>query len=171
MKLTSNYDLISATPNPGGHAALWISDVLAQEAATAINAGSGVGTPDASGTPQAGTIVPGMVVSLNSSGYFDLATSPDLSAALPQLMGLVHSGDEDYDGAYLAKPVVLVGLCEAITDQFTGATFNPGTPLKVSAGLFVAKTAVANDQIVGYVGNRGLQNGKLHVVFGAGASK
>lgn len=166
MKLNSNYDLISATPMPGGHAALWISDVLAQEAATAIDSGVGVTTPDTQGTPQPGTIIPGLAVALNSNGYWGLATSPDLSAALPQLIGFVHGGDDDFDGAYVGKPVILCGFAEFVTDQFSGASFPPGTPLTVSAGLFVAKTSFASAlQVVGFVGNRGLSNGKLHVVF------
>jgi hypothetical protein len=166
MKLNSNYDLISATPMPGGHAALWISDVLAQEAATAIDSGVGVTTPDTQGTPQPGTIIPGLAVSLNSNGYWGLATSPDLSAALPQLIGFVHGGDDDFDGAYVGKPVILCGFAEFVTDQFSGASFPQGTPLTVSAGLFVAKTSAASAlQVVGFVGNRGLSNGKLHVVF------
>ena len=134
MKLNSNYDLISATPNPGGHAALWIADMLAQEAATAIDNGTGVTTPDAQGTPQAGTIVPGMAVALNSSGYWELATSPTLGTpSLPIMIGFVHGGDDDYDGAYVGKPVVLYGYAEFLTDQFTGASFPPGTPLTVTA--------------------------------------
>jgi hypothetical protein len=167
MKLNSNYDLISATPNPGGHAALWISDVLAQEAATAISTGTGVTTPNAQGTPQPGTIVPGLAVTLNSSGYWDLATSPTLGTpSLPILIGFVHGGDDDFDGAYLGKLVVLCGYAEFLTDQFTGASFPPGTPLTVNAGQFVAKTSAASTlQVVGFVGNRGLLNGKLHVVF------
>jgi hypothetical protein len=166
MKLNSNYDLISATPLPGGHAALWISDVLAQEAATAIDSGVGVTTPNAQGTPQPGTIIPGMAVTLNSNGYWGLATSPDLSSALPALIGFVHGGDDDFDGAYLGKLVVLSGFAELVTDQFTGGSFPPGTPLTVSAGMFVAKTNPASAlQVVGFVGNRGLSNGKLHVVF------
>ena len=167
MKLNSNYDLISATPNPGGHAALWISDMLAQEAATAIDNGTGVTTPDAQGTPQAGTIIPGMAVALNSSGYWELATSPTLGTpSLPIMIGFVHGGDDDYDGAYVGKPVVLYGYAEFLTDQFTGASFPPGTPLTVSAGLFAAKTSASSTlQVVGFVGNRGLSNGKLHVVF------
>jgi hypothetical protein len=167
MKLNSNYDLISAQPNPGAYAALWISDVLAQEAATAIDAGTGVTTPDSQGTPQPGTIVPGMVVTLNANGYWGLATSPDLAAALPIPTGLVHGGDDDFDGAYLGKLVVLAGVLECLTDQFNGVTFPPGAPLVVNAGKFEAKTnPVSALQVVGYVGNRGLQNGILHVMFG-----
>lgn len=167
MKLNSNYDLISATPLPGGHASLWISDALAQEAATAIDNGTGVTTPDAQGTPVPGTIVPGMAVTLNSSGYWELATSPTLGTpALPILIGFVHGGDDDFDGAFTGKPVVLCGFAEFITDQFTGSSFPPGTPLTVAAGQFVAKTSAASTlQVVGFVGNRGLANGKLHVVF------
>jgi hypothetical protein len=167
MKLNSNYDLISAEPNPGGRAALWIADALAQEAANAINAGAGVTTPDAQGTPQPGTILPGSCVALNANGYWDLATSPDLSApALPIPMGFVHGGDEDFDGAMLGKLVVLCGYAEFLTDQFNGASFPPGTPLVANAGKFEAKTNPASGlQVVGFVGNRGLSNGVLHVLF------
>lgn len=168
MKLNSNYDLISQTPNAGGIASLWISDVLAQEAATAIDAGTGVTTPDAQGTPQPGTIVPGMIVTLNANGYWDLATSPNLSApALPIPMGFVHGGDDDFDGAYLGKLVVLAGLAELLTDQFNGVSFPAGTPLVANAGRFEAKVSAASGlQVVGYVGSRGLSNGILHVMFG-----
>lgn len=167
MKLNSNYDLISAEPNPGGRAALWISDALAQEAATAIDAGIGVTTPDTQGTPQPGTVVPGMCVALNGNGYWDLATSPTLGTpSLPLATGFVHGGDDDYDGAMLGKLVVLTGTAEFLTDQFNGASFPPGTPLVANAGKFEAKTNAASTlQVVGFVGNRGLANGVLHVMF------
>jgi len=167
MRLNSNYDLISAQPNPGGFAALWIADVLAQEAATAIDAGTGVTTPDAQGTPQRGTVLPGMAVTLNANGYWELATSPDLAVALPIAMGFVHGGDDDFDGAYLGKLVVLAGLAEFVTSEVNGVTFPPGTPLVVNAGKFEAKTNPASAlQVVGYVGARGFRNGILHVMFG-----
>lgn len=168
MRLNSNYDLISAQPNPGGFAALWISDVLAQEAATAIDAGTGVTTPDSQGTPQPGTVLPGMAVTLNANGYWEPATSPNLSApALPIAMGFVHGGDDDYDGAYLGKLVVLAGLAEFVTSEVNGVTFPPGTPLVANAGKFEAQTNPASGlQVVGYVGARGFRNGILHVMFG-----
>lgn len=168
MKLSSNYDLISAQPNPGGFAALWISDVLAQEAATAIDTGIGVTTPDVNGSPQPGTIVPGSIVTLNSSGYWSAATSPDLSVpSLPIPIGFVHGGDDDFDGAFLGKLVVIAGLAEFLTDQFNGVSFTPGGPLVANAGKIEAKTVASSGlQLIGYIGNRGLQNGILHVMFG-----
>lgn len=167
MKLNSKYNLISGSPNPGGYACLWVSDVLAQEVATAYSSGSGPGVPNSDGTPTAGTVEPGMAVTLNSSGYWSLATSPDLSAALPIPVFFVHGGDEDFDGAFTGKPVALHGFAEILTDKFTGSSFPPGTPLTVSSGLFVAKTNPASGlQVVATVGNRGLQNGVLHVMFG-----
>lgn len=166
MKLSSNYDLISATPNPGGHASLWISDVLAQEAATAIDVGTGPTTPNSEGTPQAGNIVPGMVVSLNSAGYWDLATSPDLTATFPQPIGFVHGGDDDFDGAYLGKLVVLYGFAEFKTDQINGSTFVPGQVLVANAGKIEVKASFSGgQQVIGYVGNQGFVNGVLHVIF------
>ena len=167
MKLTSKYDLISAMPQPGGLASLWFSNGLAQEAATAIDAGSGPGVPDSEGTPTPGVIEPGHVVTMNSSGNWDLATSPTLGTpALPLLMGVVHSGDDDFDGAYLGKLVVLSGPVEILTDKVTGSSFPIGTNLTVTAGRFVTEvTASSTIQRVGYVGAQGFKNGVLHVIF------
>lgn len=166
-KLSSQYDLISATPHPGGHASLWISDVLAQEVATAIDAGVGPTMPDAAGTPTPGTLHPGMVMTLNSGGYWEPATSPNLSTDLPIVMGFAHEGNEDWGGAFVGKPVILVGLAEMLTEFFNGVTFPPGTALVANAGKFEAKTSASSSlQVVGYVGNRGLRNGVLHVMFG-----
>jgi len=170
MQLNSKYDLISATPIVGGHACLAISDVLAQEAFAAFEAGSGVGTPDSEGSPVPGTLLPGQVVTMNTSGYWELATSPTLGTpSLPILMGVMHDGDEDFDGAATGKPVVLIGPCEILTPHYTGGSFPPGSQVTVSAGLFVLKSVAASTvQAVGRVGNRGLNSatGVLHVMFG-----
>lgn len=172
MQLSSKYDLISASPIVGGHACLAISDVLAQEAYTAFEAGSGVGTPDANGTTTPGTLQPGQVVTMNANGYWELATSPTLGTpSLPILMGVMHDGDEDFDGAATGKPVVLVGQCEILTEYYTGSSFPPGSLVTVTAGSFVLKSsAVSTVQAVGRVGNRGLNTatGVLHVMFGVG---
>lgn len=167
--LSSKYDLISGSQLTGAGACLVISDVAAQEAITAFDAGSGPGVPDTNGTPALGTLISGQVVTLNSNGYWDLATSPDLSVPnFPIVMGVMHDGDEDFDGAYTGKPVVLVGLCEILTDQISsGTNFPPGSPLTVSAGKFLLKSSAASGlQVVGRVGNRGYNNGVLHVMFG-----
>jgi len=168
MKLGSKYNLISAMPNPGGYACLWVGDVLAQEVVTAYGAGTGPGVPDDQGTPVPGTVVPGMAVTLNAQGYWEAATSPDLSVpSLPIPVFFVHGGNDDFDGAFVGKPVALHGFAELLTDRFTGSSFPPGSPLTVNAGNFVVKTNAASGlQVVGTVGTRGLQNGVLHVMFG-----
>lgn len=161
----SNYRPNGETAHEGFYACLGLSDVLAQEVANAYAAGTGPGTPDATGTLQAGTIRPGRVLELATDGTWILGTSPLVNAALPKQLWFAHEGDIDLTGRLVGKLTALRGFARFKTSSFTGSSFAVGAPLYANAGNFVLKALADNRQVVGYVGPDGLRDGMLDVMF------
>ncbi len=168
MKLSQKYSPRGANPQPGALGGIWMS-VQPSEVAAAIDAGTGPGVPDDSGTPQAGTIVPGQVVVLNSAGTLDLMTSQDMAGGtLPQLPFVVHSGDDDYSGSLVGECLIYHGGARLDTEKFNGIVFAPSNLLTASAGNFALKVAADGLQIIAMVGPRGMADGVLDVVLFSG---
>ena len=159
MDLTQLFTLKTQSPLRGGEGGIWLSQ-YAQEIIDAQASGSGAGQPDASGTPQPGTIVPGQLVQLNASGNLELATQADLSAVTPKLYFLVHTGDKDFSGSFVGKLNAVHGGVRYVTTAFDAGTYNPGDALVVSSitpGNLMKKGAVGDHiQVVGVVGPFGV---------------
>jgi|OM-RGC.v1.020724134 hypothetical protein len=169
MKLASKFNLSGRDPINGGKAGIYEAFVPA-EIAAAYTLGTGPGVPDDNGTIVAGTIEPGHIVSISTAaGTAGLATSPDLTAAVPQLMFVVFSGDDDFSGATAGSINCIHGGCRFDTEKFNSAlSYTPGAPLRVAAGVINTKVFGDNLQIVGFVGPRGVLNGVLDVIMPQG---
>jgi hypothetical protein len=130
------------------------------------------------GTPVAGTIQPGMLVMMNSSGTAVLAQSPTKNPFTaggadgnPVLIFVTVDGDVDYSGAFVKKITCLHGGVTIKTDQYNAGAYVPGAPVVANAGKFDLATADEVKQIVGFVGPNGLDatNGVLEVILPQGA--
>lgn len=169
MDLKSKFSLTTQSPRRGSESGLNLA-LLAQEVADARAAGSGAGVPDSDGTPTAGTIVPGQIVELNSSGNFQLATQRDLSAATPKLYCVVITGTKDLSGSYVGKINAVHGA-QFVTDKVDSGSYSPGDALVVSGttpGNLAKKGAFGDRiQVVGVVGPKGFDatKGTLDVVM------
>lgn len=117
------------------------------------------------GTPQAGTIPPGAIVVMNTSGKAVLGST----GAVPQLVFVTVDGNTDFSGAFVQKLTCLHGGVTIKTDQFVAGAFLPG--LAVSFNLGKIKLAAAGEQIIGFVGPGGLDSveGALEVILPQGA--
>lgn len=118
------------------------------------------------GTPNtAGTIPPGTIVTMNSSGNAVLATTAaDVTTAATRATNLkpifvVLDGNQDYSGAFVQKLTCLQGGFTMLTDQFNGviSTFTPGTWVTFSAGK-ISVIATQTNQILGVVGPAGFDS-------------
>lgn len=170
MRFQDRYQPSTEGPKEAFYACLGLSEILAQEINTAYNAGTGPGTPDAMGTIQPGTIIPGSVVMLASDNTWVLGTSPAVSgggAALPVMLFFVHEGTVDLTGRQVGRLTALRGLARFYTTAFSGSAFTPGAPLYADSGNFVLKVLGDAKQIVGWVGPDGLRDGRLDVIFEA----
>lgn len=168
MKLTQKFNLSGRDPINGAKAGIYES-FEPLEVTNALATGTGPGMPDANGTPQPGTIEPGHIVAMASNGSMDLATSPDLSAALSIMMWLVFSGDDDFSGSATGQMNCVHGGCRADTEKFDAAqSYVPGIPLIAAAGILTPKVLGDNKQVVAYVGPRTVLNGVLDVFMPQG---
>lgn len=168
MKLSQKFNLSGRDPINGAKSGIYES-FQPQEVATAYITGTGPGVPDVNGTPTPGTIEPGHVISLNTSGNAVLATSPDVTAVLPIMMWVVFSGDDDFSGSAVGQINCFHGGARFDTEKFnTAVAYTIGAPLTASSGLLVPKVFGDNLQIVGFVGPRGVLNGVLDVFMPQG---
>jgi len=167
MRFQELFKPTTESPKEAFVACLGLSEYFAQEMATAFNAGTGPGTPDAFGSIQAGTITPGTMVTMNSEKNWEAATSPLLNAALPKQIFLVFEGSVDLVGRNLGKLTAVRGLCRFYTTYYNGSGFVVNTPLVANAGRFEVKVFGDNKQIVGFVGPDQDANGRLDVIFEA----
>lgn len=101
------------------------------------------------GTPV--TLLPGTLVTLDSSGFVNAATTPDITAADPLPIYVVVEGNgDDYSAQFVEKVVCLRGKLTVRTDKLAAAqTFAVGSPVSFDTGLLTDKAAT--EQIVGYV--------------------
>lgn len=166
MKLSQKFNLSGRDPINGAKAGIYES-FTPVEVLNAYSTGVGPGVPDDNGTPTPGTIEPGHIISMAASGAIQLATSPLLNAALPIMMFVVFSGDDDFSGAASGTVNAIHGGCRFDTEKFnTAASYTPGAPLFASnatPGILTPKSFGDNRQIVGFVGPRGVLNGVLDV--------
>lgn len=125
-------------------------------------------TVNSQGTPVAGTILPGTIVVMNSSGLAALATAPDITAAEKVMPFVVFDGNVDYSGAYVQKLTCIAGGIVFTTALFEAATYTPGLPLTFNAGQITPKTSFSDKrQIIGFVGPAGYDSvaGVVQVVM------
>lgn len=167
MKLSQKFTLRSMRPLEGGLSGFWLS-VQPTEVANAVNAGTGPGVPDDTGTPQAGTIKPGSLVGIASTTA-DPFTSPDLSVAgtIADIPYVVFSGDDDFSGSFVGEALVVHGPGRFDTEAFDAGVYPPGAWLIGSAvvpGNFALKVVGDHKQIVAKVGLRGVLNGVMDVI-------
>lgn len=159
--LNSKFDLVSVD-NPVALAAL--AQVLSVSSPPSP-------TLNANGTPVAGTIFPGAVVKMDSSGKAVLATTPDLSEDPKVLPFIAIDGNVDYSGAWTQRLTVLQGGFTMKTDQYAAGAYTPGAPVTFASGKVKLLTDKAKEQLFGFVGPSGLDatNGILQVIVPQGA--
>ena len=124
------------------------------------------------GTPQPGTIAPGMIVKMDTTtGKAVLATTPDISAAHKVLPFVVIEGNTDYAGSFVQKLTVLHGGFTMKTDQYDAGAYTPGLPVTFNAGKVALLANRATEQLLGFVGPAGLDtvNNVLEVIVPQGA--
>jgi len=159
-KLNSNFDIISHDPHPNAGAGLLT--VLE------VNGASG-----GYGTPSAGNIDAGTLISMNTSGK---AVKADNSSDYPTLTFITIDGDKDFDGAFVHKITCVKGgefLLDAVNYD-AAPTYTAGLPLMAGTGATAGKftKATAGKQIIGYVGAQGedTTNNTLHVIMTQGVA-
>ena len=171
MRFQDRYNPSTEGPKEGFYACLGLSEVLAQEIATAYLAGTGAGMPDTLGVLAAGTVIAGSIVMMDPSSSpsptWVPATSPDVSAVVPKPLFFVHEGDTDLTGRMVGRLTALRGLARFHTTAVSGSSFSPGDALVASSGSFALKSAGDHLQVVGWVGPDGYRDGRLDVIFEA----
>lgn len=152
--LNSKFDIVSVD-NPTSLASL--AQVLPVDSPPALGL---------NGTPQPGTIPPGAIVTMNTTGKAVLAT---VSSA-PQLVFVTVDGNTDFSGAFVQKLTCLHGGVTIKTDQFVAGAYLPGNPVTFDTGKIKLPSA-AGQQIIGFVGPGGLNtvDGVLEVILPQGA--
>jgi hypothetical protein len=170
MKLTQKFNLRSIRPMEGGLSGFWIS-IQPTEVANAINAGTGPGVADDSGTPTPGTVKPGHFIYL-SGATADFLPSVDLTAAGAAKRALVafvvFSGDDDFSGSFVGEVLAVHGPGRLDTEQYDAGSYSPSDPLIASAtnpGNLAPKTTGDHKQVIAQVGPRGTNNGVMDVIF------
>jgi hypothetical protein len=148
--LNSKFDIVSVD-NPLALAAL--AQVLESPAGMTLGI---------NGTPVAGTIPAGAIVTIDSNGKAALAsTNVDARViANRQLVFVAIDGDQDYSGSFVKKLTDLHGGYTMETDQLTPGLgrYAKGAPVTFSAGK--VKPHEANEQIFGFVGPAGADSVK-----------
>jgi len=151
-------------------------DVVTQEnplALASVSLTLAVNNPPAlglNGTPVAGTIAPGAIVTMNDKGEAVLGTSPDVTMADPVLAFVTIDGNMDYSGSFVQKITCLHGGVIIKTDQYNAGAYKPGLPVTFNGGKIALKTA-GTQQVIGFVGPGGLDavGGVLEVILTQGA--
>lgn len=127
------------------------------------------------GTPSLGTIAPGMIVTMNSSGKAVLGSTGDISAnphTTKKMPFVVVDGNSDYSGGFTQKLTCLQGGFTMQTDQWTSGApatdFAPGKFVSFNAGKIIAATAT--NQFIGMVGPAGYDSveGTVQVIVPQG---
>lgn len=157
--LSSKFDIVSVD-NPVALAAL----------AQVLNVAGGM-TLNGEGTPVAGVIPAGAIVTMNAvTGNAELATTADVVAARlnTKMVFVTIDGNKDFSGAFVQKLTVLHGGFTMLTDQYDAGAYVPGALVSFNAGKI--KLAAATDQFIGVVGPAGLDavNGVLQVIVPQG---
>jgi hypothetical protein len=155
--LNSKFDIVSVD-NPVALAAL--AQVLTVPGGMTLNS---------EGTPVAGTIPAGAIVTQDVDGTAILATTADVTTRLNNKMIFVAiDGNKDFSGAFVQKLTVLHGGFTMLTDQYDAGAYVPGSLVSFNAGKI--KLAAATDQFIGAVGPAGLDavNGVLQVIIPQG---
>ena len=162
--LSSKFDIVSVE-NAVAVAALGV--VLPVAAA-------GLGSPAFSinGTPTAGLIPPGSIVTMDAAGAAVLGSTGDIGTnphTTKKMFFTVIDGNTDYSGAFTNKVTCLNGGFSMITDQYTAAAFTIGAPVTVVGGKITLPT-LATQQLYGVVGPLGYDTteGTLHVLVPQG---
>lgn len=171
MKLSQNFSLTGAAPQNGGMGGIWMN-LRPQESVDAEDAGTGPSVPDRDGNVTPGTVLPGMILMLNSNGNVDKGTQTDTSAAFRKLYLLAFNGTDDRSGAYTGVVACVCGV-RAEVETFDAGVYVKGQPLvpsAINAGYFAPKAAF-NDNIqpVGVIGPKGVIDTILDIVFPQGA--
>jgi hypothetical protein len=157
--LNSKFDIVSVD-NPVALAAL--AQVLVVPGGMTLNS---------EGTPVAGTIPAGAVVTMDTTtGEALLATTGDVVASRlnAKMVFVTIDGNKDFSGSFVQKLTVLHGGFTMLTDQYDAGAYTPGKLVSFNAGKI--KLAGATDQIIGAVGPAGLDavNGVLQVIVPQG---
>ena len=157
--LNSKFDIVSVD-NPVALAAL--AQVLTVPGGMTLNS---------EGTPVAGVIPAGAIVTMDTDGTAILATTADVTTRLNAKMVFVAiDGNKDFSGAFVQKLTVLQGGFTMLTDQYDSFAYTPGMLVTFNAGKI--KEAGATSQFIGVVGPAGLDsvNGVLQVIVPQGLS-
>lgn len=126
-------------------------------------------TLNSEGTPVAGIIPAGAIVTMDTDGTAILASTGAMGTRLnAKMVFVVIDGNKDYSGAFVQKLTVLHGGFTMQTDQFVAGAYVPGTLVSFANGKVTV--AGATDQFLGAVGPGGLDavNGILEVIVPQG---
>lgn len=99
--------------------------------------------------PKTGTtVVPGNIVTQQTDGTMDLASTPNRSntAPLPVWMAVMAN---DFDNTFVGKFVAVRSNIIVKTDKFAAGAYDEGKHVSFNVGLL--KLAAVNDQIIGEV--------------------
>lgn len=162
--LASKFDIVSVD-NPIAYAAL--AQVLPVSGGMSLNG---------NGTPVAGSIPPGTIVTLASTGFAAVATTGVVSSATSanqankQMVFVTIDGNEDFSGSFVQKLTVLQGGFTMLTDQYNVTSYSPGMLVTFDTGKIKPANASGADQVIGIVGPAGLDtvNGVLQVIVPQG---
>jgi hypothetical protein len=161
--LNSKFDIVSVD-NPVALAAL--AQVLAIPGGMTLNS---------EGTPVAGVIPAGAIVTMNGSGEAVLATTGDVAndgvakKLNMQMVFVAIDGNKDFSGSFVQKLTVLNGGFTMKTDQYDAGGYQPGNLVTFNAGKIKLADA-GGQQVIGVVGPSGLDavNGILEVIVPQG---
>lgn len=157
--MSSKFDIVSVD-NPVALAAL----------AQVLKVPGGM-TLTSEGTPIAGVIPPGAIVTMDpANGTALLATTGNVTTSRlnAKMVFVTIDGNKDFSGAFVQKLTVLHGGFTMLTDQYDAGSYSPGTLVSFNGGK--VKVAGVDDQIIGAVGPAGLDsiNGVLEVIVPQG---
>lgn len=158
--LNSKFDIVSVD-NPVAVAAL--AQVLSVTGGETFNA---------NGTPVAGSIPAGTIVTMDhTTGFAVVGTTPDISAANKELPFVVIDGNMDFSGSFVQKLTVLQGGFTMETDQYDAGAYTPGLPLTWGVGAAGKVSLMTNrvtQQLLGFVFAYDAVNGVLTVIIPQG---
>lgn len=112
---------------------------------------------DSYGVTASETLKEGRIVTLASTGLLTgtLAAPPDLTVAIPAQVFMVIQGNDQYDGKFVRKAVVLRGNFTVKTEKYVSTNLVVGSPLTWDEtdgdGEGYLILAAAKEQVIGYV--------------------
>jgi hypothetical protein len=160
--LASKFDIVS------------VDNPLAPAALAQVLKVTGGETFTVNGTPVAGTIPAGTIVTMDhTTGCAVVGATVNISNTQKELAFVVIDGNMDFSGSFVQKLTVLQGGFTMQTDQYHTGVYTPGLPVTWGlneAGKIDLMTDRTTQQLLGFVGPNGLDavNSILEVIIPQG---